>query len=395
MANDISLPKFTKKERDRRYKTVRGEMAARGLDCLVVPHNTGDWDGYQPDVRYLTLIGGGGSAAACVLPMEGEPIAFCREPGRIEFWKTVQDWVSDVRAPKGAIWSDAIVEAIQELGYEKGRIGISGLGGVFREPEGTINHGEFTSMQRQLPGATFENATDIMHDIRSVKSAEEIKMMELAQVCADAVSEAVFETARPGVSEHEVYAEMMAAHIRNGGKVPAMMLMCSGKQAGQTFLLPTFRKLEPNDVLFVEADTKYVGYQAQCDETVSMGTPPTNEYERLFDISRDCFHLILENMKPGVAWADLVQMFFDHAEKSGAKPGFGIGHGLGQGQDVPMARTGIDPKLLVEEGNCFILKPSISSIDGSIKNRAGNTVVVEKSGARRLGQLDMQMRRLG
>ena len=49
---------------------------------------------------------------------------------------------------------------------------------------------------------------------------------------------------------------------------------------------------------------------------------------------------------------------------------------------------------IVEEGHTFILKAPITSPDQTVSNRAGNVVVVEKNGARRLGKLEMKFRRL-
>ena len=137
------------------------------------------------------------------------------------------------------------------------------------------------------------DATDFMQRIRMRKSKEEIAAFESAQVCADAVSNALFETARVGVSELQIYVAMMATHIRNGGEVPTMMLMSSGPQAKGTYLLPTRRRLEPNDVVFIDADTKYMGYQGQSVETICVGTPPP-DYDRCFDVSLECFDLILK-----------------------------------------------------------------------------------------------------
>lgn len=395
MASDsIDLPRFSIAERDRRYKTVRAEMERLGLDCLIVPHNGGDWDSYQPDVRYLTSVGGGGSAAAAVFPLKGDPIAFCREGGRAAFWKRAQDWVSEVRAPKDVIWSKAIIQAVNDVGCSDGRIGIVGLADVFREPEGTIGYNEFVGIQKGLPKATFENATDFMQRIRMRKSKEEIDAFESAQVCADAVSTAVFDTARVGVSELEIYASMLAAHVRNGGEVPTMMLMASGPHPSGTFLLPTRRKLEPNDVMIFEADTKYMGYQGQSVETICVGTPPP-DYDRCFDVSLECFNLILAAMKPGMPYAELVKIWERHCEKSGFHPEGAIGHALGLGQDRPRAQAGSDVDgFIVEEGHVFVLKPVVMSPDRKTRNRAGNVVVVEKNGARRLGKLEMKMRRL-
>jgi Xaa-Pro dipeptidase len=393
-SDTIQLPKFSLAERDLRYKTVRAEMERLGLDCLILPHNGGDWDSYQPDVRYLTSVGGGGSAAAAVFPLKGDPIAFCREGNRVAFWKRAQDWVSEIRAPKGVIWSRAIVEAVSELGYAKGRIGIIGLADVFREPEGTIGYGEFMGIQRGLPGATFENATDFMQRIRMCKTKEEIGVFEKAQACADAVSTALFETARVGVSELEIYAQMMAAHIRNGGEVPTMMLMSSGANAQGTYLLPTHRTLEKNDVMFITADTKYMGYQGQSVESICVGVPKEG-YERCFEASLEIFNLIVDAMKPGVPYADLIRIWVDHAEKSGLKTEGAIGHGLGLGQDHPRAQKGTDGDgFIVEEGHTFVLKAGTLTPDKTISNRAGNVVVVEDGRARRLGKLEMKMRRL-
>ena len=40
MLAEVNLPQLSLEERDRRYRLVREKMAARGLDCLVMPHNT-------------------------------------------------------------------------------------------------------------------------------------------------------------------------------------------------------------------------------------------------------------------------------------------------------------------------------------------------------------------
>ena len=52
------IPQLSLQERDRRYKIVRAEMAKRGIDCLLLPANTGRWEQFQGDSRYLTTIGG-------------------------------------------------------------------------------------------------------------------------------------------------------------------------------------------------------------------------------------------------------------------------------------------------------------------------------------------------
>jgi Xaa-Pro aminopeptidase len=391
----IELPRFSLAERDRRYAAVQRGMASRGLDCLVIPHNTGEWDNSQPEVRYLTCIGGGGTPAALAFPIKGEPIAIVREPRRVEWWKGAQDWVSEIRGTREAAWAEAMVQALRDLGCDGKRIGIVGWAGVVREPDGLLTHREHEALRTAFPTARFEDATALVHDIRMVKSAEEIAMHERAQACAEAVSEALFATARVGITEHELYAELVAAHIRHGGEIPTMFLIGIGQRPNQTFAMPTMRKLAPNDIIIAECEPKYAGYAAQSIESVCLGTP-ADDYERLFAASLDCFHLILEAARPGVPYAELIRLWQRHMEKAGLKAAPTMGHGLGLGQDAPTTRPNGDAQgHVVTPGHCFILKPWATSADGQRAIRAGNTIVIEEKGARRLGKLKLEFRRFG
>ena len=388
----VSLPRLSLAERDRRYAAVRAAMAENGLDCILAPENTGEWDACQPDVRYLTTIGGGGTAAAAVFPAEGEPVAIVREPRRVEFWRAAQNWVSDIRATREGRWGEAMAGALADRCDGRARIGIAGLEGVLRFPDGTMSSGELRALEGACPEAEFVDATALMHDIRQVKSAEEIALIERAQVCADAIGEAVFAHARPGVTEHALYAEMMAAHIRSGGEVPAMLLVGIGKAPSQTFLMPTFRALERGDILICESEIKYAGYMAQSIESVSLG-PPGADYERLFEASLSCFGLLMDAIRPGVPYAELIRLWGGHMEKAGLRAAPTMGHGVGLGQDGPTTRPDGDAQgRVVEAGHCLILKPWATSADGERAIRAGNTIVVEEHGARRLGRLPMEFR---
>lgn len=388
------LPSFSLAERDRRHAEARRAMAARGLDCLLMPQNTGEWDACQPDSRYLTAIGGGGTAVAAVLPLDGEPIAIVREPRRAEYWRRAQDWVAEVRATQGGSWGEALVEAVRDCGGAHATIGIAGLAGVLRFPDGTMIQGEYQALRDGLPKATLVDATDLMHRLRLVKSAEEIAMIERAQGCADAISEAVFATARPGVSEHALYAEMVAAHIRAGGEMPGMFLIGIGQRPSQTYLLPSMRALADDDILICESEIKYGGYMAQSIEAVCLGTPAA-DYERLFEASQRCFEVLFAAARPGVPYAELIRLWGQTMEEQGVRAAPTMGHGVGLGQDGPTTRPGGDAQgLVVEAGHCFILKPWATSLDGERAIRTGNTIVIEAGGNRRLGRLDTEFRKL-
>ncbi len=388
----LVAPKFTLAERNRRWAAVRTAMQRRGLAALIFPHATGDWDNLQPDLRYMSCIGGGGMAAALVFPLAGEPIAAVREGRRIGWWRAAQDWIADVRSPPQFRWSAFFAEALAERGLSSERIGIVGLGGVLREPEGIMAQGEFVALCAALPHARFEPATDILYAIRKRKSAEEIGMVEKAQRSADAISAALRETARPGVAEHEIFAAMVAADIRHGGETPSMLLLGTGPTMWQTQMQPSFRALAPDDVIIIEAEPKFFGYMAQAVDTVSL-RPFTRTERTLLEASQDCFEALLAAMRPGESYRRLIEIWGEHARKAGCRIGRTMGHGLGLGQDMPLttpAGAAPDRDLPVEEGDCFVLKPWFANDDDTVSARVGGTIVVGGHGARKLGKAELR-----
>ena len=53
----LEIPQLSLAERDRRYAAVRKQMAARGLDAIVLWGWPMMWDFYTANARYLSPIG--------------------------------------------------------------------------------------------------------------------------------------------------------------------------------------------------------------------------------------------------------------------------------------------------------------------------------------------------
>src|SRR5687768_16347541 len=139
MTELLDMPRLSLQERDQRWARVRAAMDARDLACIITPPHTGHWELFSADTRYLTHIGGNCSETACVFPRDGEVTAVVLN--RPEFWARAQDWVTDLRLPNHHTWSASAIDRLREIGAERSRIGVVGLGGGVRTPEGTIAHG--------------------------------------------------------------------------------------------------------------------------------------------------------------------------------------------------------------------------------------------------------------
>jgi Xaa-Pro aminopeptidase len=134
--------------------------------------------------------------------------------------------------------------AHQRAWLAKGTIGISGLAGLFRAPEGIIPYSSVKAIQDALPQAKIVNATEMMQEIRAVKSAEEVSLLERSAAIVEKTIEAMVENANPGVSEKELYGAMVHAMLANGGELPTLFFLSGGPGISNSSFVPTDYRLQ-------------------------------------------------------------------------------------------------------------------------------------------------------
>jgi len=388
------IPQLSIQERDRRYQVVRAEMANRGIDVLLAPANTGRWEQLQGDSRYLTSIGGFATEVFTVFPRDGEVTAYIFN--RAAWWERAQQWVKDVRDGRNR-WGQNAIERIGELGLQKGTIGVSGLAGLFRAPEGIIPYSSVKAIQDAFPQAKIVNATEMMQDIRAVKSAEEVALLERSAQIVEKTIDAMVENANPGVSEKELYGAMVHAMLANGGELPTLFFLSAGPGLTNSSFVPTDYRIQKGDRLINEIEAKYAGYAAQAVSPVVIGAAD-DEYQKLIHISRACFDAVLHNMKPGVTFGWLFDIYRDTVERQGQGKylwSHPVMHARGLGDDGP-ARLGDKDlerfsKIELKAGMTFILKPQVRPKEGKGRGSIGDTVTVTERGARRLGKRELKL----
>ena len=386
------IPQLSIQERDRRYKLVRAEMAKRGIDVLLLPANTGRWEQLQGDSRYLTNIGGFATEMFTVFPVQGEVTSYVFN--RASWWQKAQNWVSDVRDGRNR-WSQNAIERIKELKLEKATIGISGLAGLVRAPEGIIPYTSVKNIQEAFPQAKIVNATQMMQESRAIKSVEEVSMLERSAAIIEKAIDAMKQTAKPGVSEKEVYATMLHAMLSNGGELPTLFFLSAGPNLYNSSFVPTDYMIQNGDNLVGEIEAKYCGYAAQAVSPAVVGKP-NPAYQAMVDVSRGCFDAILAAMKPGVTFGTLFDIYTRTVEGAGPYSwSHPMMHARGLGDDGPALMGDKDierfARIELQAGMTFILKPQVRPTQGKGRASVGDTVTVTENGARRLGKRDMKL----
>ena len=384
------IPTFSQSERARRWGIVRDLMRRANLDALICLPNQGHWDQFGADARYLTQIGGFQTEVAVVLPLESDVTAIVRGENEIEWWGLAQEWAKDIR-PSRRSYGEPVIQRLKEIRAE--RVGVVGIEGLVRAPEGTIPWGIYEKIRGALPQVRFQNATDLMQDARSVKSAEETAFVEKAAGIIELAIEALVKEARPGVPESHLVGEMLKEMTKQGGEPITMLLFgAGGPEVPWAQRVVTSRPLKTGDLINTEVEAKYAGYIAQALQPISLGARP-KELERIFDTTKVIFEKMLKVLKPGSTFGEVVAFYQDEVKSAGYEPDGALMHGRGLGEDAPMlwgaVRDFPESQASLKEGHVFIFKPAARKGEMRDYIRAGDTVVIERSGARRLGKREL------
>lgn len=391
MSTAIDIPRLSLEERDRRYRLVRERMERDRLDVLILPANVSRWEQNMADSRYITTIGGFGTETLTIFPREGEVTAYVFN--RAAFWLAAQDWVKDVRDGRNH-WADNTIERLGEGKNAPKRVGISGLAGLLRSPDGLVPWTMVDRLKHAFSATEFVDATALIQDIRSVKSAEEIALMRRSTEIIEAMIATMIATTRDGVREREIYAAMVQTLLSMGGEQPSLLIFASGPNVTHGQFVPTGRVLRRGDYIGNEIEARYAGYSAQAVAPLSIG-PASAAYLDLFRVARDAFEAIREIMTPGTPLGTVMDAYVQTVERSGRgkyKWSHPMMHARGLGDEMP-ALLGDDDlerfrRVELQAGMTFIVKPRARGADG-LSAQVGDTVVVTPRGGERLGTREL------
>lgn len=406
MRDRLELPRLSKAERDRRWSMTREQMRARGIDCLVLWGWPAMWDFTTANARYLCPIGGNAENNTLIFPLVGEPTSFVFMPTFVEYWKRAQDWVSDVRSRRGS-WSDTVVARLKEMGLERATIGMDGVAGPL-DPDGWLPYSVFESLKASLPNVRFADLGDLLETTRSIKSDEEIALLEKASALGDKMLQACRDRARPGVRESEVYGHMMEVMLADGGEEPTLFLWaCDRHPLPHPFRLPTTRPMEPRDVIICEIHPKIGGYFTHVERTFCLGEPD-KELQRIYEGCVAAFRRGMELFGPGksiVAAMNEVKRVIDDAGLGICETGI-HGHGLAsleypryrfhalKADQAALATIGDQFKSgMVFAFNIDLFDPKWH--DGQTGAVFADTVVITDEGARSLHAFSKDLQRIG
>jgi Xaa-Pro aminopeptidase len=166
-------------------------------------------------------------------------------------------------------------------------------------------------------GAAVVDGSDVLREVRWVKSPLEMAAIEEAARIADVGLMAARDAIRPGAMELEVYAEMVAALAGAGGENPAITQpVLSGKKANAAHAMSSRRKIQEGDLVLVDCSGVVKRYHCNMARTYACGDPGKD----VLDYARRCsasMKVLGELIRPNLPVRELYQTMKSFYEDQG------------------------------------------------------------------------------
>jgi Xaa-Pro aminopeptidase len=150
-----------------------------------------------------------------------------------------------------------------------------------------------------------QDATPILTELRQIKTPYEQDVLRKSVAISSEAHKAGMRAAAPGKFEYEVEAEIEAVYMRNGAMswgYPS--IVGSGPNSTILHYNRSSRKMEPGDVLLVDAAASYQGYTGDITRTY----PVSGSFSRE---QRDIYEIVLAAQDAGMAAAKAGSRFAD------------------------------------------------------------------------------------
>jgi Xaa-Pro aminopeptidase len=238
----------------------------------------------------------------------------------------------------------------------------------------------------QAQGIKVVDGQQLMHEVRKIKTQDEITLLNCATMMVDAAYDELYRFMKPGVKENECVGVVSKVLYDLGSEHVEGVNAISGERCSPHPHVYTDRVLRPGDPAFFDILHSYNGYRTCYYRTFAVGSASpamVDAYKR----SRDYMDAAISIVKPGITTADVVKLW-PKAEEFGfanEEAAFALqyGHGVGLSiweKPIFSRLVSLDHPEVIEEGMVFALETYWPATDGWSAARLEEEVVVTKDG---------------
>jgi Xaa-Pro aminopeptidase len=376
--NDDARLVFSRAEYEDRLRVVRREMAARGLDVVIVD-----------ETEHLAYLAGwhasGSRYHCCLVPLDGDPVMVFRRLDERAFlersWLREYVCFSDSEDPV-----EAVVRTITARGWAAARLGVE-----------TDSHyltvQTYEALRRALPRATLVDFGTVLRELRLRKSPREIEYLRHAASIAHSAMRDAVAAVGEGLSEREAAIAASRTFLQLGADTARTGPITAGRRSGTLHGLLGDHKLVRGDLLHMELVPSVNGYSARLMRPTVIGPPSAEQADtaaRLIEIQDDQ----IAAMKPGAVARDVDRVCRARVLEAGLRESYDnfTGYTLGYYGATHPPRTSDFTRAFVPTAD-WVLEPGMvfHMYTGARGMSFSETVLVAESGAERLTRLERRL----
>ena len=368
--HDFSLEEF--QDRQRR---VREAMEKAGIDLLLVLNPV--------NVNYIIgcRVKGWQELHLLFFTLEPGPLtilsrlAEVAEITALSLADDVRGWGG--REPEDPI--DIVNALMKEKGYFNRRIGLE-------VPPYYLDPHHYVQLKEMLGDALVMETTDLIDNLKFVKSPAEIAYIRKAAGIADEGMQTCVESLAVGKTELEVAAEMHRTMMALGSDAPpSPMNFASGERTAYGHGMPSERRIQRGDLIHMEYGASYRRYCSTIGRVLCMGQP-TPRMKEVYQVVREACDVMIAAVKPGISAVVPHEASKNVIEKAGMNEGRWHLSGYGIAPGFPPVWGEL---LKLEAGSPYTLEPGmVISIEPPVflpKEKIGfriiDNVLITDSGA--------------
>ena len=288
---------FPDSEFRQRHRRIRERMMEQGFDVLYLtaPESRYYVDGYNSDWYQAQSPADWHALSGVAIHVDHDKvITFEREVNVVLVNMTTLG--DDTRILRGeTTMAEFIARELEREGWLGGNVGIERYS---YRPNPVVS--DLLSASLTEKGCQVKDCSHILREVRSIKSALELSYVRKAAAIGDAGMRAALATIGAGVTELDVYVEIVSAMIKAGGEDPAKTVSCaSGLRTLCTDAQTTHRKIVPGDIVNVDLCGCYQRYHTNYARTFSVGEPLREVAERM-ESAAGAFDVLKGVIQPGI-----------------------------------------------------------------------------------------------
>tara|TARA_B100000959_G_scaffold238964_1_gene259272 strand:+ start:13620 stop:14984 length:1365 start_codon:yes stop_codon:yes gene_type:complete len=153
------------------------------------------------------------------------------------------------------------------------------------------------------PPSEFLVLDHLLHELRLLKSPEEIKLMEQAARISAEGHRRAMANCRPGIKEYELEAELLYTFTRGGSRAPAYRtIVGAGDNACTLHYDANNCDIKEGDLVLIDAGCEYNYYASDITRTFPANGKFSTEQKAIYEIVLKAQDAAIDAVQPGAPW---------------------------------------------------------------------------------------------